>query len=99
MAIHPCPSCRLQLIVLSSVVKNKLPMSMRREVQQRRLLVVLVRLRDRTALATSSRKNSTLESDVVYILCIAFMCRSDSDPRRGRRSDVGRSGREDFGAA
>src|SRR5271165_5265486 len=56
------------------------------------------RLRDRTALATSSRMNSTLESDVVYILCIAFMCRSDSDPRRGRRSDVGRSGREDFGA-
>src|ERR1700730_4873639 len=43
MAIHPCPSGRLKLIVLSSVVKNKLPMSMRREIQQRRLLVVLVK--------------------------------------------------------
>src|SRR5271165_631193 len=71
MAIHPCPSRRLKLIVLSSVVKNELPMSMRCEIQQRRLLVVLVK-----RLMPNHLKPwpQAVESDVMPIFKEVMLC-------------------------
>src|SRR5271157_2531650 len=71
MAIHPCPSRRLKLIVLSSVVKNELPMSMRCEIQQRRLLVVLVKRLKPNHLKPWPQ---AVESDVVPIFKEVMLC-------------------------